>query len=148
MSTSNATTDHETIRSWAEARGAVPSEVASTHKRSEPGILRFQFPGAPGEKDENLREISWDAFFEKFDENNLELVYQDKTADGERSNFNKLVHSEQSSSSGKSSASGKSSSSSKSHSSGKRQTAEVSDSPDEFDSDDDLDDEDEEDDEA
>jgi hypothetical protein len=29
---------------------------------------------------------------EKFDESDLELVYQEKTADGEVSNFNKLVH--------------------------------------------------------
>ncbi len=30
--------------------------------------------------------------FEKFDQNNLEMVYQEKTADGQKSNFNKLVH--------------------------------------------------------
>jgi hypothetical protein len=29
---------------------------------------------------------------EKFDESDLELVYQEKTADGEVSNLNKLVH--------------------------------------------------------
>ena len=91
MTLSKTTSDHDEIRRWAHARGAVPSEVASTHSRNEPGILRFHFPNAPGEKDANLREISWDAFFEKFDENNLQLVYQEKT-DGERSNFNKLVH--------------------------------------------------------
>ena len=98
MALSKTTRDHDEIRRWAEARGAVPSEVASTHKKNEPGILRFQFPGAPGENDSNLQEISWDAFFEKFDENDLELVYQEKTADGERSNFNKLVHGEKESS--------------------------------------------------
>lgn len=104
MALSKTTRDHKEIRRWAEERGAIPSEVASTHKKNEPGILRFQFPGAPGENDDNLQEISWDAFFEKFDENDLELVYQEKTADGERSNFNKLVHGEHASagSSGKS----------------------------------------------
>ncbi len=93
MSTSTATRDHETIRRWAQERGAIPSEVATTHKKNEPGILRFHFPGAPGERDGNLREISWEAFFEKFDENDLSLLYQDKTAAGQKSNFNKLVHS-------------------------------------------------------
>lgn len=107
MSTSNTTRDHDQIRRWAEARGAVPSEVASTDKGREPGILRFHFPNAPGEKDGNLRKISWDAFFEKFDKSNLELVYQEKTAEGERSNFNKLVHAEESSSSRKTRPSGK-----------------------------------------
>lgn len=99
MSLSKSTKDHDEIRRWALARGAVPSEVASTHDRNESGILRFYFPGAPREKDGNLREISWDTFFEKFDENDLELIYQEKTADGVRSNFNKLVHPDESSSS-------------------------------------------------
>jgi hypothetical protein len=94
MATSKTTRDHEEIRRWAEARGAVPAEVASTHQGDEPGILRFKFPKAPGHKDENLREISWDEFFEKFDENNLELLYQEKTAEGAQSNFNKLIHPE------------------------------------------------------
>jgi hypothetical protein len=94
MALSKTTRDHKEIRRWAEARGAIPSEVASTHRDDEPGILRFQFPDAVNQKDENLREISWEEFFEKFDENNLELVYQEKTADGKQSNFNKLVHPE------------------------------------------------------
>ena len=92
MALSKTTQDHEEIRRWAEARGAAPAEVASTHKKDEPGILRFEFPKAPNRKDDKHREISWDEFFEKFDENNLELVYQEKTADGEVRNFNKLVH--------------------------------------------------------
>ena len=153
MSLSRTTTDHDEIRKWAEARGAVPSEVASTHKKNEPGILRFQFPGAPGENDDNLREISWEAFFEKFDENNLQLLYQEKTADGEESNFNKLVHAEDSSSSRKqssksnsSSASSKSSSSGKSGSTGKSkkaQTDEESDAEEDDEIDEELEDEDE-----
>jgi hypothetical protein len=94
MTLSKTTRDHDEIRKWAEARGAVPSEVASTHKGKEPGILRFQFPDAVNRNDDKLKEISWDEFFEKFDENNLELVYQEKTADGQPSNFNKLIHPE------------------------------------------------------
>jgi hypothetical protein len=95
MALSKTTQDHEEIRRWAEARGAVPAEVASTHKKNEPGILRFEFPKAPNRNDDKLKEISWDDFFEKFDESNLELVYQEKTADGKTSNFNKLVHPEE-----------------------------------------------------
>jgi hypothetical protein len=92
MALSRTTQDHDEIRRWAEARGAVPAEVAKTHQKNEPGILRFCFPDAPNRNDSNLREISWDEFFQKFDENDLELVYQEKTADGQKSNFNKLVH--------------------------------------------------------
>ncbi len=92
MALSKTTQNHEEIKNWAEKRGAVPAEVASTHRRDEPGILRFCFPRARGKNNDNLTEISWDDFFEKFDENNLELVYQEKTAAGRQSNFNKLIH--------------------------------------------------------
>jgi hypothetical protein len=94
MTLSKTTTDHDEIRKWAEARGAVPAEVRKTHKGNEPGILRFCFPDAANRNDSNLREISWEEFFEKFDESNLELLYQEKTAEGELSNFNKLIHPE------------------------------------------------------
>ena len=92
MALSKTTQDHDIIRKWAEKRGAQPAEVAGTHKGNEPGILRFCFPKAKNHNDSNLKEISWDDFFEKFDENNLELVYQEKTAEGAESNFNKLIH--------------------------------------------------------
>jgi hypothetical protein len=94
MALSKTTKDHDEIRRWAEARGALPSEVASTQTGSEPGILRFQFPGATNANDAALKEISWEDFFEKFDANNLELLYQEETAEGEKSNFNKLIHPE------------------------------------------------------
>jgi hypothetical protein len=93
-SSSKRTTDHDEIRKWAEARGAVPSEVKGTQRGDEPGILRFEFPNARNRNDDKLEEISWDDFFQKFDENGLELLYQEKTADGEVSNFNRLIHPE------------------------------------------------------
>ena len=92
MTLSRTTKDHDEIRRWAESRGAVPAEVGSTERGGEPGILRFEFPNAPNRNDSKLKEIPWDDFFEKFDENDLELVYQEKTAEGQKSNFNKLVH--------------------------------------------------------
>ena len=49
------------------------------------------FPKAANHNDDKLEEISWDDFFAKFDESGLALVYQDHTASGEKSNFNKLV---------------------------------------------------------
>jgi hypothetical protein len=85
------TTDHDTIRKWAEARRAKPATVRSTHRKDDPGIIRLEFPGAPNANDDALEEISWDEFFEKFDEAGLALLYQEETADGQRSNFNKLV---------------------------------------------------------
>jgi hypothetical protein len=94
MASSKTTRNHDEIRKWAESRGAVPCEVAGTERKGQPGILRFEFPQARNRNDENLREISWDSFFRKFDENNLELLYQEQTAEGAKSNFNKLIHPE------------------------------------------------------
>jgi hypothetical protein len=86
---SRTTTDHETIRRWAQARGGVPARVRGTGNGDDPGILRIDFPGGAGE--DQLEHISWDEWFEKFDENNLAFLYQDEKADGEPSTFFKLV---------------------------------------------------------
>ena len=88
-SRSRTLTDHEQIRQWAEERGAQPSAVRRTHSDDNVGIIRLDFPGYSGEG--SLGEIEWDEWFENFDNNNLALVVQDETANGEQSNFNKLV---------------------------------------------------------
>jgi hypothetical protein len=85
------TTDHEEIRRWAEARGGRPAAVAGTGSEADPGILRIAFPDVPESEDENLEEISWEEWFEAFDRNGLALVYQEETAEGAISRFNRLV---------------------------------------------------------
>lgn len=91
---SRTTQDHDEIRQWAEARGAKPAEVASTERGGKTGMIRLEFPDAPHHNDGALKEISWDDFFEKFDANGLALTYQEQTADGKQSNFNKLIYPE------------------------------------------------------
>lgn len=86
---SQRTTDHEQIRRWAEERGGRPATVKSTREGDEPGVLRIDFEGYSGE--DTLEDITWDEFFEKFDEKNLEFLYQDKTSDGKPSRFFKFV---------------------------------------------------------
>lgn len=86
-STTHATIDHDEIRSWAEERGARPSVVRNV-RGPGPGILRLDLPGY---SEGRLEEIEWDDWFEKFDDSNLAFVYQEQTARGEMSNFNKLV---------------------------------------------------------
>lgn len=83
------TKDHETIRKWVEERGGKPVTVAGTTEGEEAGVLRIDFPGYGAE--ENLKPISWDDFFQKFDESNLAFLFQEKTEDGETSRFNKFV---------------------------------------------------------
>jgi ferritin-like metal-binding protein YciE len=82
-------TDHEEIRTWAEERGAQPACVRGTGDPNDVGMIRLDFPGYSGE--ESLQPISWDEWFERFDERGLALIVQDKTAGGQTSNFNKLV---------------------------------------------------------
>lgn len=87
-----STSDHDTIRAWVEKRGGVPAVVKGTGKKKDgDGILRIDFPGYSGE--DSLQEISWEEFFKKFDESKLEFLYQEKTADGKESRFNKFVSS-------------------------------------------------------
>ncbi len=83
------TQDHNEIREWAEARKAVPSHVATTGSKKDVGLIRLDFPGYSGAN--SLEEIGWDEWFEKFDKSGLALIYQEHTAAGEQSNFNKLI---------------------------------------------------------
>lgn len=83
------TTDHDTIRRWAEERGGRPAAVAGTGSGDDVGMIRLEFPGYGD--DEGLDEISWEQWFEQFEDSNLALVYQDETSGGEQSTFNKLV---------------------------------------------------------
>jgi hypothetical protein len=84
-----ATIDHDEIRNWVESHGGQPSSVAGTRGAKGPGILRIDFPGFSGEG--KLKPISWDEFFERFEEANLAFLYQDAAASGRPSRFNKLV---------------------------------------------------------
>ena len=85
MTTSQTTTDHDTIRKWAEARNGHPARVKDTGDNG--GLLRIDF----NEPEERLEQISWDEFFRIFEENKLAFLYQETLEDGSTSRFNKLV---------------------------------------------------------
>jgi hypothetical protein len=89
MSRAQATTDHNVIRQWAEARKGHPSFVKATEgkRKSRGGLLRIDFDPA----DKSLDHIGWDEFFETFDNSGLAFLYQEKTASGRKSRFNKFV---------------------------------------------------------
>ncbi|MBM3605012.1 MAG: hypothetical protein FJX25_09705 [Alphaproteobacteria bacterium] len=84
MTQSHTTRDHDEIRKWAEARDGHPAKVDTGGKG---GILRIDF----GEPEDSLTPMEWDEFFQIFDDNDLEFLYQEKTADGGTSRFNKFV---------------------------------------------------------
>lgn len=85
---SKITTDHEMIRKWTEERGGKPAAVKGTGN-GETGVLRIDFPGFGREG--TLQDISWNEFFRKFEEKRLSFLYQEKTADGKLSRFNKFI---------------------------------------------------------
>lgn len=115
------TTDHDEIRQWAEERGARPACVRNTGDKGDIGILRLDFPGYSG--GDSLQEISWQDFFDKFDERGLALLHQDSTARGQRSNFNKLVSRETAAAGGRGRSGGRTSARSRSASGRARSSA-------------------------
>lgn len=88
---SKTTTDHETIRHWVEERGGQPATVKGTGN-GDAGLLRIDYPGRGAE--EALEKISWEEFFDKFEESKLAFVYQEETGGGDESRFSKLVRRE------------------------------------------------------
>jgi hypothetical protein len=91
MAEAQQTQDHDTIRQWAETRGGSPATVTATVTDDEAGLLRIDFPGYSGE--DTLARISWEEFFDKFDEENLTFLYQDETDNGDVSRFCKFIRS-------------------------------------------------------
>lgn len=81
------TIDHNEIKRWVEAHGGHPALVKRTRQGGKGGgVLRIDFPGFSGEK--SLAPVSWDEWFEVFDERALAFLYQNK----KDSRFNKLIN--------------------------------------------------------
>jgi len=85
MSNATVTTDHEKIRRWAEKHGGKPAAVRRTHQDGDVGIIRIMFPNAPNSEHAALEEISWDEFFDQFEDSNLALLHD------ENGMFSKIV---------------------------------------------------------
>ena len=86
---SERTRDHKVIQKWTEDRDGVPAKIKGTGKEKGDGVLRIHFPDHSDS--DNFEEISWDDFFEEFDNSDLDFLYQEKKADGETSTFHKFV---------------------------------------------------------
>lgn len=80
------TQNHEVIRAWAEARKATPATVEGTEHGDHLGVLRFDF----GADDDRLTHVSWDEWFNTFDDRVLRFIYQEHRSDGRDSNFFRL----------------------------------------------------------
>jgi hypothetical protein len=89
QSESRTTTDRDEIRRWVEEHDGKPATVRGTQKGGSAGVLRIDFPGGAGE--DSLEHISWDEWFQKFEDEKLAFLYQERKASGEDSTFFKLV---------------------------------------------------------
>ncbi len=78
------THDHAVILQWAEERDAVPATVPGTEHDGHLGVLRFDFPGY-GRR--TLEHVTWDQWFQTFDDRKLVMIYQERMRNGRRSNF-------------------------------------------------------------
>lgn len=88
-SESRVTTNHDEIKAWVEERNGEPARVKGTGDGDSGGVLRIDYPGFSGE--DTLETITWEEFFQSFEDNNLAFLYQDETKDGETSRFSKLI---------------------------------------------------------
>jgi hypothetical protein len=88
-SLTHTTTDHDEIRRWVEEHDGEPASVRATESGGEPGVLRIDFPGGAGT--DELEHVSWDEWFDKFEDADLAFLYQERKASGEDSTFFKLV---------------------------------------------------------
>lgn len=70
-----------------EERGRRPARVNGTGNKQ--GVLRIDYPGYSGA--DTLETITWEEFFEAFEENNLAFLYQEEKKDGSESRFSKLI---------------------------------------------------------
>lgn len=65
------TTDRTLVRSVVEERGGYPAHAPESEGQGDQGLLRIGFR----DRNEDLKEITWEAFFEEFDEKDLAFVY-------------------------------------------------------------------------
>jgi hypothetical protein len=91
MADAKVTTDHDEIRNWVEQRGGHPAKVKRSGRAGESGggLLRIDYPGYSGE--DTLEQITWEQFFEQFENAGLAFLYQDELESGKTSRFSKLI---------------------------------------------------------
>ena len=91
-SSSGTTTNRDENRKWVEERGGRPVTVTGTGKGHHAGVLRINVDEPGGDDDDRLEDISWDEFFDTFEESKLAFLHQDQTFGGKASRFFKFVN--------------------------------------------------------
>lgn len=82
-----ATTDHEHIRRWVDDLGGTPSAVP-LDAAEDPGLLRFEFSD---DDDGPFESLDWETFFERFEADELALLYRTPDEDEDPSQCYELT---------------------------------------------------------
>jgi hypothetical protein len=85
MPIAGPTTDHNEIQRWAAKHKAVPAEILPQNLDHEPLVLRIILPQMADDR-KDIRVLTWDEFFAKFDVLGLTFVYDDNN-----SGYNELL---------------------------------------------------------
>lgn len=89
ISTGKTTRNHHEIQRWAEERGGKPVTLKKSPIKYSIEAVRINFPEFNYEN--SFETISWEDFFEIFDESGLFFLYQELTSDGAKSRFFKFI---------------------------------------------------------
>jgi len=84
MTDTQATTDHEQIRLWAEARNGQPARKITRGRPRNGNGLCIAFTGSPTK--DTVESMAWESWFQLFDKHNLAFVY-DNTPNSKLSNL-------------------------------------------------------------
>lgn len=85
MANNETLTDHDKIKAWASENNGRPAMVEDTENDDKgPGLLRFDH----GQDNEGLEVISWERFFEIFEEQKLALLVD---TSGDTPQFSRIV---------------------------------------------------------
>ena len=89
-----ATEDHAVVRDLVEEYDGYPAHVERTESGAGgSGLLRLAFPDVASRDDdpnEDLTRLSWEEFFEEFDQEHLALVYPEDLGDDAAADFQLL----------------------------------------------------------
>jgi hypothetical protein len=79
------TRSHDVILDWAQQRNAIPATVPGTEHGNELGVLRFDVPNWGSKR--ALEHVTWDQWFQTFDDRQLVMIFQEHMENGRQSNF-------------------------------------------------------------
>jgi len=94
------TTDHNVILRWAQDRGGRPAAVTPRTGHNHTPSVYIDFPGHPAHaaiakawsaSGASIAPLTWDEFFERFEQDGLAFLYQERTSTGMPSRLFRIV---------------------------------------------------------